>query len=28
MREDVRTILDMMTYFLEITSDDLKEKIK
>jgi len=28
MREDVLGILDMMTYFLEITSDDLKEKIK
>jgi len=28
MREDVRAILEMMTYFLEITSDDLKEKIK
>jgi len=28
MREDVLGILDMMTYFIEITSDDLKEKIK
>jgi len=28
MRQDVLGILDMMTYFLEITSDDLKEKIK
>jgi len=28
MREDVRAILELMTFLFEITSDDLKEKIQ
>jgi len=28
MREDVRTILDMMAWAIEVSSEDLKEKIQ
>jgi len=28
MRDDVKAILELMSFALEITSDDLKEKIK